>query len=153
MSGGLAALARNPEQWQHLVDDRSLIATAVEEVLRWTTPVIYFMRTATADTEIRGVPIAAGDPVVLLYASANRDEDEYGPTADRPDVGRTPNHHVALGFGTHFCLGAALARLELRILLEELLDRYRRIEPGGDVVRTPSTIIAGITSSPVVLSA
>jgi cytochrome P450 len=153
MSGGLAALARNPEQWQRLVDDRSLIPTAVEEVLRWTTPVIYFMRTATADTEIRGVPIAAGDPVVLLYASANRDEDEYGPTADRPDVGRTPNHHVALGFGTHFCLGAALARLELRILLEELLDRYRRIEPGGDVVRTPSTIIAGITSSPVVLSA
>jgi cytochrome P450 len=153
MSGGLAALARNPEQWQRLVDDRSLIPTAVEEVLRWTTPVIYFMRTATADTEIRGVPIAAGDPVVLLYASANRDEDEYGPTADRPDVGRTPNHHVTLGFGTHFCLGAALARLELRILLEELLDRYRRIEPGGDVVRTPSTIIAGITSSPVVLSA
>jgi cytochrome P450 len=153
MSGGLAALARNPEQWQRLVDDRSLIPTAVEEVLRWTTPVIYFMRTATADTEIRGVPIAAGDPVVLLYASANRDEDQYGPTADRFDVGRTPNHHVALGFGTHFCLGAALARLELRILLEELVDRYRGIEPGGDVVRTPSTIIAGITSSPVVLSA
>jgi cytochrome P450 len=153
MSGGLAAMARNPEQWQRLVDDRSLIPTAVEEVLRWTTPVIYFMRTATADTEIRGVPIAAGDPVVLLYASANRDEDQYGPTADRFDVGRTPNHHVALGFGTHFCLGAALARLELRILLEELVDRYRGIEPGGDVVRTPSTIIAGITSSPVVLSA
>jgi cytochrome P450 len=152
MSGGLAALARNPEQWQRLVDDRSLIPTAVEEMLRWTTPVIYFMRTATADTQIRDVPIAAGDPVVLLYASANRDEEEYGPTADRFDVGRTPNHHVALGFGTHFCLGAALARLELRILLEELVDRYRGIEPGGDVARTPSTIIAGLTSSPVVFT-
>ena len=150
MSGGLAALARNPEQWQRLVDDRGLIPTAVEEILRWTTPVIYFMRTATQDTQIRGVPIAAGDPVVLLYASANRDEEEYGPTADRFDVGRTPNHHVALGFGTHFCLGAALARLELRILLEELVDRFRSIEPGGDVARTPSTIIAGVTSSPVV---
>jgi cytochrome P450 len=151
MSGGLAALARNPEQWRRLAEDRSLVPTAVEEILRWTTPVIYFMRTATADTEIRGVPIAAGDPVVLLYASANRDEEEYGPTADRFDVGRTPNHHVALGFGAHFCLGAALARLELRILLEELLDRFRALEPGGDVVRTPSNIIAGITSSPVVL--
>jgi cytochrome P450 len=151
MSGGLAALARDPEQWQRLVEDRSLVPTAVEEILRWTTPVIYFMRTAVADTEISGVPIAAGDPVVMLYASANRDEEEYGPTADRFDVGRTPNHHVALGFGAHFCLGAALARLELRILLEELLDRYRTIEPGGDVVRTPSNIIAGITSSPVVV--
>ena len=152
MSGGLDALARNPEQWQRLVDDRSLIPTAVEEILRWTTPVIYFMRTATEDTEIRGVPIAAGEPVVLLYASANRDEEEYGPTADRFDVGRSPNHHVALGFGAHFCLGAALARLELRILLEELVERYRGIEPGGDVVRTPSNIIAGVTSSPVVFA-
>ena len=152
MSGGLDALARNPEQWQRLVDDRSLIPTAVEEILRWTTPVIYFMRTATEDTEIRGVPIAAGEPVVLLYASANRDEEEYGPTADRFDVGRSPNHHVALGFGAHFCLGAALARLELRILLEELVERYRGIEPGGDVVRTPSNIIAGVTSSPIVFA-
>ena len=153
MSGGLAALARAPEQWRRLVEDRSLIPTSVEEVLRWTTPVIYFMRTATADTEIGGVPIAAGDPVVLLYASANRDEGEYGSSADRLDVGRTPNHHVALGFGTHFCLGAALARLELRILLEELLDRFRGLEPAGEVERTPSTIIAGITSAPVVLTA
>ncbi|MCI3948240.1 MAG: cytochrome [Acidimicrobiales bacterium] len=153
MSGGVAALARAPDQWRRLVDDRSLIPTAVEEILRWTTPVIYFMRTATRDTEIGGVPLAAGDPVVLLYASANRDEDEYGPTADRFDVGRSPNHHVALGFGTHFCLGAALARLELRILLEELLDRFRAVEPAGEVVGTPSNIIAGVRSAPVVFSA
>jgi cytochrome P450 len=152
MSGGLAALAEDPDQWRRLREDRSLVPTAVEEILRWTTPVIYFMRTATRDTEIRGVPIAAGDPVVLLYASADRDEEEYGPTADRFDVGRTPNNHVALGFGAHFCLGAALARLELRVLLEELLDRFSGLEPGGDVVRTPSTIIAGVRSSPVVFA-
>ena len=108
VSGGIAALAQHPEQWRRLVADRSLLDTATEEILRWTTPVISFMRTATRDTELRGVEIAANDPVLLLYASANRDEDEFGPTAAEFDVGRDPNHEVALGFGPHFCLGAAL---------------------------------------------
>ncbi len=152
VSGGIYALAENPAQWQRLVDDRSLVETAVEEMLRWTTPVIAFMRTATRDTEIRGQTIAAGDPVLMLYASANRDEDEFGPTADQFDVGRTPNHHVAFGFGTHFCLGAALARLEVRALLDALLDRFTSLEVAGPAERTKSAIIAGIKHAPVVFS-
>ncbi|MCU1427521.1 MAG: putative cytochrome [Actinomycetia bacterium] len=152
VSGGIYALAENPEQWQRLVDDRSLVEPAIEEMLRWTTPVIAFMRTATRDTVIRGQDIAAGDPVLMLYASANRDEDEFGPTADRFDVGRTPNHHVAFGFGAHFCLGAALARLEIRALLDALLDRFGSLEPAGPAERTRSAIIAGVKHAPVTFS-
>ena len=126
LSGGLTALAEHPEQWQALREDRGLVASAVEEFLRWTTPVVYFMRTTTRDVEVGGVHIGAGAPVVLLYASANRDADEFGPSADRFDVARRPNHHMAFGFGPHFCIGAALARLEGRVLLEELLNRFAR---------------------------
>jgi cytochrome P450 len=150
ISGGIAALAQRPDQWQRLVADRSLLDTATEEILRWTTPVISFMRTATRDTEIRGVKIASGDPLLLLYASANRDEDEFGANADEFDVGRDPNHEVALGFGPHFCLGAALARIEIKAMLEALLDRFTELEPAGDVDRTASFVIAGISRAPVV---
>src|SRR5947208_13624966 len=97
--------------------------------------------------------IAAGARVVLHSASANRVEDEFGPTADAFDVGRHPNHHVAFGFGPHFCLGAALARLEGRVLLDELLDRYGSIEKAGPAERTGSNVIAGITRAPVLLGA
>lgn len=150
ISAGLVALADHPEQWQALRDDRSLVASAVEEMLRWASPVISFVRTATVDTELSGQPIAAGDPLLLLYASANRDEAVFGPTASTFDVAREPNHHVAFGFGTHFCLGALLARIEARILLEELVDRYATVERAGEVVRTPSTVIAGVQSAPLV---
>ncbi len=153
LSGGLAALAERPEEWARLVADRSLVPVAVEELLRWTTPVISFMRTATRDTELRGQAIAAGDPLLLLYASADRDEDVFGPTADRLDVGRQPNPHVAFGFGTHFCLGAALARLEGRVVLEELLDRFGTLAPAGPVVRAASPVIAGVQSAPLTFSA
>jgi cytochrome P450 len=149
ISGGLWALAEQPDQWQRLVDDRSLIPTAVEEILRWTTAVICFMRTTTEDTTLGGVTIAAGDPVLMLYSSANRDEAQFGPTADRFDVGRDPNPHLAFGFGAHFCIGAALARLEVRLVLEELLARFRRLEPAGEVAYSPSDIIAGVTSAPL----
>jgi cytochrome P450 len=149
VSGGVLALAEHPEQWARLVADRSLVEPAAEEMLRWTTPVIAFMRTATRDNEIRGQQIAAGDPVLMLYASANRDEDEFGPTADQFDVGRTPNHHVAFGFGAHFCLGAALARLEIRAMLDALLDRFTTLEPAGPAERTKSAIIAGVKHAPV----
>ncbi|HVX20107.1 MAG TPA: cytochrome P450 [Acidimicrobiales bacterium] len=149
LSGGLLALADRPDQWARLRDDRSLVPSAVEELLRWTTPVISFLRTATRDTELRGQPIAAGEPVLLVYASANRDEAVFGPTADRLDVGRDPNPHLAFGFGPHFCLGAALARLEGRVVLEALLDRFRAVEPAGQVERAPSPVIAGVRRAPV----
>ncbi len=152
LSGGLVAFAESPSQWERLRADRTLLPSAVEEILRWTTPVISFLRTATRDAEVAGTAVSVGDPVLLLYASADRDEAAFGPTADTFDVGRDPNHHVAFGFGTHFCLGAALARLELRVVLEALLDRFSAIAPAGPVVRSGSPIIAGLMSAPVVLS-
>lgn len=151
LSGGLVALAENPDQWDQLRRDRSLVTSAVEEILRWTTPVISFMRTSTRDCTLGGADVAAGDPLLLLYASADRDEAAFGPTADRFDVGRDPNHHVAFGFGPHFCLGAALARLELRAVLEALLDRFECIESAGAVQRTGSAVIAGVVHAPLVL--
>ena len=153
ISGGLVALAEHPEQLDRLAADPSLVPTAVEEVLRWTTPVTSFLRTATHDTELGGTAIAAGDPLLLLYAAANRDPAEFGPTADVFDVGRTPNHHVALGHGPHFCLGAALARLELTALLEGVAARWRRLAVAGPVVRSGSAVIAGIRSAPLTLEA
>jgi cytochrome P450 len=149
ISGGIWALAEHPDQWQRLLDDPSLVPTAVDEILRWTTAVIAFMRTATQDTTLGGVDIAEGDHTLMIYSSANRDEAQFGPTADQFDVGRTPNHHLAFGFGAHFCIGAALARLEVQLVLEELLSRFRTLEPAGEVAYSPSDIIAGVTSAPV----
>jgi cytochrome P450 len=151
ISGALVALADHPEQLERLAADPSLLPTAVEEVLRWTTPVTSFLRTAVVDTELGGVPVAAGDPLLLLYASANRDEEEFGPTAGTFDVGRAPNHHVALGHGPHFCLGAALARLELSVVLEGVVERWSRLRVAGPVVRSGSSVIAGIKAAPLVL--
>jgi cytochrome P450 len=152
ISGGINALAESPGQWARLQDDRSLIPSAVEEVLRWTTPVTSFMRTATVDVQLGGSDVRAGDPVLLLYASADRDTDVFGPTAGTFDVGRDPNPHLAFGFGHHFCLGAALARMEIAVVLEGFLDRFGAIEPAGDVERTGSSVIAGIRRAPVLLS-
>jgi cytochrome P450 len=153
ISGALVALAEAPEQLARLAEDPALLPAAVEEVLRWTTPVTSFLRTAVADTTLGGTEISAGDPLLLLYASANRDEDEFGPTASTFDVGRTPNHHVALGHGPHFCLGAALARLELSVVLEGVGDRWRRLDVAGPIERSGSSIIAGIRSAPLHLEA
>lgn len=152
ISGTFVAFADHPEQLDRLAADPGLVPSAVEEILRWTTPVTSFLRTAVEDTELSGVPIAGGDPVLLLYASANRDEAEFGPTADAFDVGRAPNHHVALGFGPHFCLGAALARLEITAVVEGLLDRWSRIERAGEVVRSGSSVISGIRQAPLRLT-
>ncbi len=131
ISGGIWALAQAPDEWARLRAEPALVAGAVEEWLRWTTPVISFMRTATRDTALAGVPIAAGEPVLMLYASANRDEAVFGPTAERFDVARDPNPHLAFGVGHHFCLGAALARLEGRALLDALLARFATVAPRG----------------------
>jgi cytochrome P450 len=144
ISGGLVALAESPDQWPRLVSDRALVPGAVEEMLRFTTPVVSFMRTATRATELSGVAIAEGEPVLMVYASANRDEAVFGPTSAIFDAGRHPNPHIAFGFGNHFCLGAALARLEGRIVLEELLDRFAGVEIAGEVERSGSSVIAGV---------
>jgi cytochrome P450 len=150
ISGGLVALAERPADWERLRSDRSLVPTAVDEMLRWTSPVVSFMRTATRDSELGGTSIREGEPVLMLYASANRDECQFGPSADRFDVGRAPNQHVAFGFGTHFCIGATLARIEGRVLLEELLDRFETVELAGDVQRSNSGVIAGVKQAPLV---
>lgn len=150
ISGGLWALATHPEQWDRLVAEPALAGSTVEEWLRWTTPVVAFMRTATRDAELRGTAISAGDPLLMLYASANRDEAVFGPTAGQFDIGRSPNPHVAFGFGPHFCIGAALARMEGRVLIEELLARFTTLEPAGEVDRSPSAIISGLRRAEVV---
>ena len=151
ISGALVALAEHPDQLDRLAADPSLIPTAVEEVLRWTTPVTSFLRTAVTDTELGGTAIAAGDPVLLIYAAANRDEAEFGPSAGTFQVDRSPNHHVALGHGPHFCLGAALARLELSVVLEGVVARWRRLSVAGPVVHSGSSVISGIKAAPLTL--
>jgi cytochrome P450 len=152
LSGGLAALAEHPAQWAALRADRSLLPAAVEELLRWTTPVISFMRTATRPTVVRGQALAEGDPVLLIYAAANRDESVFGPDADSLRIERAPNPHLSFGFGPHFCLGAALARLEARVMLGELLDRFATVSPAGPVERTASPVIAGVSRAPLLFA-
>ena len=158
MSGGLVGFAEYPGQWETLAVRNAegvnrALPLAVEEMLRWTTPVVAFMRTTTRDVVLGGRELASGDPVLMLYASANRDEAAFGPDAYMFDCGRELNPHVAFGFGAHFCIGAVLARVEGRILLEELLNRFGSITPAGEVVRTASPVIAGVKSAPVVFGA
>ena len=150
VSGGLLALAERPDQWARLRDDPRLVAPAVEEMLRWTTPVVSFMRTATRDVELGGQQVRGGDPVLMLWAAANRDEDEFGPTAHEFRVDRSPNHHLAFGFGPHFCVGAALARLEAAAVLEAIAAAWTTLEPAGAALRSPSTVIAGYQRVPLV---
>jgi cytochrome P450 len=148
ISGGMLALVEHPEQRARLLANPALIPSAVEEMLRWVSPVMHFRRTATRDTELRGQQIRAGDKVIIWFASANRDEDAF-PHADRFDVGRDPNDHLGFGIGPHFCLGANLARLEIRIMFEELLRRLPDIELAGPVERLRSCFINGIKRMPV----
>jgi cytochrome P450 len=149
LSRGLLALADEPEAMAELAADPSLIPVALEEILRFASPVLYFRRTATVDTEVRGVKISAGDKVTLWYVSANFDEDVF-PDPYVFDIRRQPNEHVAFGkAGPHHCLGAYLARLEMRVLLEELLPRVRTIEVNGPAPRVRSNFINGIKKLPV----
>lgn len=151
LSGGLVAFAEHPEQWARLRTEPALVDRAVDEVLRWTTPVVYFMRTTTREVTVGDVDLPPGAPVVLHYLAANRDEAEFGPTAHLFDIARSPNHHVAFGSGPHFCLGAALARIELRTMLVALAERFASIEPAGAVERSMSLVIAGVRRAPLVL--
>ncbi len=151
ITGGVEALTRHPEQMQRLVEDRSLIPSAVEEMLRWVTPVMNFARTATQDVEMRGETIGEGQMVFMLYGSANRDPEVFGPSADSFDVGRQPNPHVAFGFGEHFCMGASLARLEARVLFDELLQRFSTVELAGHPERLRSSLMRSLVHLPVAL--
>ncbi len=153
ISHGMLALVESEGQLGALGADPSLATVATEEILRWATPVFYFRRTATRETEIRGVPIAVGDKVVLWYISANFDEAVFKEPY-RFDIGREPNEHVTFGkSGPHYCLGAYLARLEIRVLFQELLPRLRAIELAGAVARVRSNFIHGIKHMPVHLEA
>jgi cholest-4-en-3-one 26-monooxygenase len=148
MAGGMLALIEHPAERARLLADPSLLPRAVEEMLRWVSPLIHFRRTATRDTELRGQTIRAGQKVVLFYPSANRDETVFSDP-ERFDVGRTPNEHLAFGIGEHFCLGASLARLEIRVMFEELLNRIPDMEPAGPARRLRSNFINGIKHMPV----
>jgi len=148
IAGGLLALLENPMELTRLQRDPALMGTAVEEMIRWVTPVKEFMRTAQADTEVRGVPIAKGDSVLLSYPSANRDEEVFADAA-RFDVGRDPNKHLSFGYGVHFCLGAALARMEMNSFFSELIPRIESIELAGEPELVATTFVGGVKHLPI----
>lgn len=148
---GTRALIEQRAALEHLRRSAAIPREAIEELLRWISPVTHFARTATGDTDLRGRRIADGDVVVLFFLSANRDEDVFGEDADVLRLGRSPNPHLAFGVGDHFCLGAALARLETRVFFEELLRRFSRIEMAGEPEVLITTHIAGLKTLPVIL--
>jgi cytochrome P450 len=148
ISGGLHGLIENPDQLDRLRDDLDLMPLATEEMIRWVTPVKEFMRTASEDTTVRGVPIASGESLLLSYVSANRDEEVFADPF-RFDVGRDPNKHLAFGYGVHFCLGAALARMEVSSFFSELLPRLKSIELTGDPESVATTFVGGLKHLPV----
>ncbi len=141
ISGGLQALIENPDQLRRLKENPELMPLATDEMIRWVTPVKEFMRTATEDTEVRGVPIAARESVLLSYPSANRD-DEVFTDPFQFDVGHDPNKHVAFGYGVHFCLGAALTRMEVNSFFSELVPRLESVELTG-VPEHTATVFVG----------
>ncbi len=154
LSGGAVELMRAPDQWQRLRREPGWLDNAVEEMLRFVSPVRNFARCAARDVELRGRAIAKGEYVVMLYASANRDEAVFGPDAERFDITReSARRHLAFGFGEHLCLGASLARLEARVMWEELLARFTDLEPAGEPEPLPSTLMNGLVHLPVVLRA
>jgi cytochrome P450 len=148
MSAGVLELMRHPDQLAALRTDPGLIPDAVEEMLRFCNPLHYFRRTAVADTELGGKHIRAGDKVALVYTSANRDDAVFADP-QRFDIRRTPNPHVSFGIGTHFCLGAHLARLEARVFVEELLATFATIEPAGEPAKVRSNLANAYKRLPV----
>ena len=148
ISSGMHVLSEHPEQWQMLREQPELIDSAVEEILRWASPVAHMARIATEDTEIHGQAIAKGDRVVMWYPSVNRDEDHF-ENPDVFDITRNPNDHLAFGIGEHFCLGAGFARLEIKVMFQELLKRLPDIHAVGEPERLNSNFIAGVKRLPV----
>ncbi|MBW1882743.1 MAG: cytochrome P450 [Deltaproteobacteria bacterium] len=148
IGGGLVAFLDHPDQWRQLAEDPSLAKRASEEILRWSTPVVQMARTAVEDVELAGQPIRAGETLALFYGSANRDEQVF----DEPfrfDIRRHPNPHLALGVGEHFCMGAHLARLEMRVMFRQLAERFRDIESAGPVERLQSSSTGGVKALPI----
>lgn len=152
MAGGILALIQHPDQWLRLKENPSLVGTAADEIIRWTTPVKHFMRTAAQDyTLASGHTIEKGQSVLLSYPSANRDEDVF----DNPyvfDVGRSPNKHLSFGFGVHYCLGAMLARMEIKAVLAEILRKVDRFELDGEPALMKTTFVGGLKRLPVTYS-
>jgi cholest-4-en-3-one 26-monooxygenase len=152
VAGGTLALLENPDQLQRLREDPSLFPTAVDEILRWVAPVLYFRRTAVRDAEIGGAKIRAGQKLLLCYPSGNRDPQVFADP-ERFDVGRTPNAHLTFGYGPHFCLGARLAELQLRVAFQELVPLLDRLRLSGPIQRVRSSWLNRITALPVRRSA
>lgn len=153
ISGGMLALLENPTQLERLTSGAVDLDIAVEEMLRWVTPIKNMNRTATRDVDVGGQTIAQGDQVLLLYPSANRDSKYFDAPFDF-DVGRQPNHHLAFGFGSHFCLGNALARLELKIMFEAVFERLPDLRLADDAALPlrPANFVSGLESMPVVFT-
>jgi cytochrome P450 len=148
ISGGALELMRNPDQWKRLAQNPALMPTAIEEILRWTSPITHIMRTATRDFEWRGRKIRDDDWIAIWNPSANRDEEIFSDP-DRFDIARNPNNHLAFGMGEHFCIGAHLARLELRLMLEEVMRRMPDLRLAGEIERLTSIQVSGIKHMPV----
>jgi cytochrome P450 len=147
-AGAMQALANDPEQWERVKADRSLLPGIVEEAIRWTTPVQHFMRTAAEDCEVGGQHVKKGDWLMLNYVAANHDPSQF----EQPrkfDAARSPNRHLAFGAGAHQCLGLHLARLEMRLLFEALLDKVGSVEPAGEAKRANSTFVGGLKTLPL----
>ena len=152
LSHGMHTLIDHPDQYRMLAEDPSLVPSATEEILRWASPVMFFRRNVTRDTELRGQKLKAGEKISIWYISANRDEDVFRDPFSF-DIKRSPNEHVAFGGGgPHFCLGASLARMEINIMLEELVKRVSSVELRGEVKRLRSNFINGIKHLPVRLT-
>lgn len=147
-AGAMMALAQNPEQWARVKADRSLLPGIVEEAIRWTTPVQHFMRTAAEDVELGGQQIKKGEWLMINYVAANHDPAQF-EAPRKFDAARSPNRHLAFGAGAHQCLGLHLARLEMRILFETLLDRIDSIELAGEPRRATSTFVGGLKTLPL----
>jgi len=148
ISGGLQALIDHPDQRKQLQENPALMPLATEEMIRWVTPVTGMMRTAAENTEVRGVPITAGESLLLSYVSANRDEEAF-VGADRFDVARDPNKHLAFGHGVHFCMGAALARMEINSFFTELIPRLKSVECAGEPELIATTFVGGLKHLPI----
>ena len=149
MAGGMQALIEHPEQLARLQADPSLLATSADEIIRWVTPVKHFMRTATQDYELRGTTIRAGESVLLSYPSANRDEEAFATDPNVFDIGRSPNKHLSFGFGVHYCLGAMLARMELKALFGALVPRLKSVELAGEPALMKTIFVGGHKRLPI----